>query len=1103
MLRRISYLLVLLLATTLGQAQGLKQYEYWMDSDYSKHTMVKGNQTDITFDIDISQLGYGIHYLNFRAQNDAGDWGTFSRYLYFIPQDSSPDATVTDFEYWIDGDYGQKQGDKVSDGNLVLSLDISSLPYGMHYLNFRAKNSDGVWGNLSRYLFFVSETASADATVTAYEYWLDNDYSSRQSAQVTDVNIALSVDVNALASGVHYFNFRAQNSDGVWGNLSRYLFFVPDHVSKDATVTDYEYWLDDAYASKASMTAGSNQFTASIDVSQMASGMHYLNFRAKNSDGVWGNLSRYLVYIPSDTGETGSPIVGYRYGFNRHYTYVPITDRTEYELSNFVVEFPKLKEVGSLEEGCQYSFDHQSMKARLERNANVGFAIQFKNKVGDWSAPAATQIELSDTIEKTIRQLPVQKTVTFDKVATGDFEAFEIEINEYKDYYFKANQSCKIQLYDENGLLLTTMDSTSLLNTAQIALTQGKYYGIVYDMVKDEANSSDQLVIKLMLTKNIVPTPVITYENETVSITCLQEGAAIYYTLDGTEPTRESTVYTAPFPLKRNAIIRVVATYNDMADSDIAELTVDSYKVQMPSIEFANLLLYMSCETEGASIYYTLDGTDPNANGERYLQPVAITTNCVVKAVGKREGYNNSEAAILNIDVSNVKTAIPTVTREDNGLVVTSRTEGARFYYTTDGSMPTTSSSSTDRLIQPERNCTVTVIAAKDGEIPSDPVQFVVDWLKVATPSLVFANGQLTISCGTPEAIIYYEIGDMNPTRASKVYTTPLTLTDNRPVKAFAAAEDLIDSDVALYNPSSFTCEKPVIAFDGYHLNISTATEGATIHYTTDGSTPGSSSPIYGQTILVHSVMTIKAIAMKENTNSSEFAEFTVPAYYDGIVAEVGIAGALSQAFAWCDTESVDKLEVKGTLSLADLAWLKMLTGLQHLDLAQASIEGNSLPDEAFENMPIVSITVPAGISSVGSKLFQGCKRLAAIMWNPNTKLTEQALTGVNNPNILLYVNIASDAPASVRNVVVNGMASNIVLTDADGNNNFYCPKAFTAANISYTHNYSMTTGINECRGWETLALPFDVQQIAHSHKGSLAPFGYSDDDLKQFWLCK
>ncbi len=135
--------------------------------------------------------------------------------------------------------------------------------------------------------------------------------------------------------------------------------------------------------------------------------------------------------------------------------------------------------------------------------------------------------------------------------------------------------------------------------------------------------------------------------------------------------------------------------------------------------------------------------------------------------------------------------------------------------------------------------------------------------------------------------------------------------------------------------------------------------------------------------------------------------------------------------------------------------------------------------------------------------MFEGCTSLAAIQAG-SAEIPAEEYAKIGNPNLLLYVNEARLAPEGVQNVVVNGVAKEIVLTDnPDGkivNNNWYCPEPFRAEKISYTRDFRQQTQVGISRGWESLALPFAVQTITHQDKGAIAPFG-SDASGLHFWL--
>ena len=128
--------------------------------------------------------------------------------------------------------------------------------------------------------------------------------------------------------------------------------------------------------------------------------------------------------------------------------------------------------------------------------------------------------------------------------------------------------------------------------------------------------------------------------------------------------------------------------------------------------------------------------------------------------------------------------------------------------------------------------------------------------------------------------------------------------------------------------------------------------------------------------------------------------------------------------------------------------------------------------------------------------------QVAAIVWNSSVPMTESDLQQfTSNPNLLIYAQSESLVPANRNNVVINGVAKNVVLTTtATGNCNFYAPQAFTAEAIQYTRTFSQQTQIGVSRGWEAIALPFTVQTYTHADRGVIAPFGNSASE-NHFWL--
>jgi len=149
-----------------------------------------------------------------------------------------------------------------------------------------------------------------------------------------------------------------------------------------------------------------------------------------------------------------------------------------------------------------------------------------------------------------------------------------------------------------------------------------------------------------------VATPVISCSSNTVTITCATDGAAIYYTTDGSTPSSSSNSYSDPFGIDSTVTVKAIAIKASCDDSDVASQECVYVKPTVATPTFspvagavdANTTVTISCATDGATIYYTTDGSDPTS-GSTQGTSVTINAAMTIKAIAIADGYNNSAIA--------------------------------------------------------------------------------------------------------------------------------------------------------------------------------------------------------------------------------------------------------------------------------------------------------------------------------------------------------------------------------------------------------------------------------------------------------------------------
>jgi hypothetical protein len=140
---------------------------------------------------------------------------------------------------------------------------------------------------------------------------------------------------------------------------------------------------------------------------------------------------------------------------------------------------------------------------------------------------------------------------------------------------------------------------------------------------------------------------------------------------------------------------------------------------------------------------------------------------------------------------------------------------------------------------------------------------------------------KVTITDATPNATIFYTTDGTPATTASTPYSAPIVVTANETINAVALAPNF-----SLSNQTSASFTRQIAAVPTFSpaalaypmpqsVSIGDATSGAIIHYTTDGTKPTISSPVYTAPVSVNASETIKAIAVASGYTTSGVASAT------------------------------------------------------------------------------------------------------------------------------------------------------------------------------------------------------------------------------------
>ncbi len=498
-----------------------------------------------------------------------------------------------------------------------------------------------------------------------------------------------------------------------------------------------------------------------------------------------------------------------------------------------------------------------------------------------------------------------------------------------------------------------------------------------------------------------------------VSMTAPLEGAQIYYTIDGTEPTTASNLYNGAFALENDCTVKAIAVVNDVI-SPVAsidckvfkgtEIAIKNYSFEETgenATPLANLVGWTAVGdksnnwgtkndagmwTNGKFGIRLVEGTGSINSGNYVMQEVencaagtyVLVLDGVVSRNSWRGGFNDKQKGFAF------------VAYEKGDLNDESNTEGLSCTY------------SGNQAPGGQKYYRYYVVHTTSEAITENTtIKF-----GFGIPSSSDAIGKISMACDNFH-LYYFDTKDTEKVKAyvemnmmEKHLDADMTVNNG--------SKDLVlqgfESNIAVAAPA-ISCFENVVTI--------TAEEGRTIHYTIDGTEPTADSETYTEPFEITEDVTVKAIAVSKFGRTSTVAELFCKFLKDpGLkFAQSNIDIELGDNYEVGDYIEIQPLEklttAEATLTVSDPAVVAMIDGkLQIIGTGVATITA-TVPtnDEFLRGSASYTVTVTQGTyagSNVATFVFTGNTNLG-------TNLNPLLLT---QDNILLTINGRSDNTA-------------------------------------------------------------------------------------------
>lgn len=312
-MRKLLGMLALTCCIFYTHAQTIVRAEYFIDTDLGigQNTdipITTGETVDVEFDLPLVGIAAGYHTLHVRVQDATGKWSIYAHSTFLKLPDALPESKVSVAEYFFDTDpgFGNATAIPISTAGqevvLTFDADVSGLSDGVHVLNIRTRDSNGLWSITNISLVQVIPHPD-DFKIARFDYHFEGDggFVSSTFSQVVDpAAFVAEVDYDAVASELTYGTdytlvVEAVNADGKRGLRET----VPFTFTQTEALSVSTQKQDESCPGQADGTITVTATGGNGDIQYSLDGTSY------QDENVFENLTagEYTVYVKPASGD--------------------------------------------------------------------------------------------------------------------------------------------------------------------------------------------------------------------------------------------------------------------------------------------------------------------------------------------------------------------------------------------------------------------------------------------------------------------------------------------------------------------------------------------------------------------------------------------------------------------------------------------------------------------------------------------------------------------------------------------------------------------------------------------------------------------------------